>query len=138
MPHDEHKQECCEEVTKLLRTLIEVEVEQAEQLGRLSAKLETALCILERISRNTCETLNATDELLERLPRPQALRRTTSTAGTRSAGTSTTAAMSTTASTGTITTRAPCTSTSTSTSTSRAASTSPASATARRAGPGSR
>ena len=53
MPHDEHKQECCEEVTKLLRTLIEVEVEQAEQLGRLSAKLETALCILERIARNT-------------------------------------------------------------------------------------
>jgi hypothetical protein len=66
MPHDEHKHECCEEVTKLLKTLIEVEVAQAEQLGRLSAKLETALCILERISRNTCETLNATDELLER------------------------------------------------------------------------
>jgi hypothetical protein len=66
MPHDDHKHECCEEVTKLLKTLIEVEVEQAERLGRVSAKLETALCILERISRNTCETLNATDELLER------------------------------------------------------------------------
>jgi hypothetical protein len=70
MPHDAHKQECCEEVARLLRTLIEVEVEQAEQLGRLSAKLETALCVLERISRNTCETLNATDELLERCQKP--------------------------------------------------------------------
>jgi hypothetical protein len=70
MPHDEHKHDrddrCCEEVAKLLRTLIEVEVVQAEQLGRISSKLETALCILERISRNTCETLNATDELLHR------------------------------------------------------------------------
>jgi hypothetical protein len=66
MPHDDHKHECCEEVAKLLETLIEVEVQQAEQLGRLSSKLETALCILERISRNTCETLNVTDELLAR------------------------------------------------------------------------
>ncbi|MGZ8632428.1 MAG: hypothetical protein ACXWZZ_01055 [Solirubrobacteraceae bacterium] len=41
-------------------------MEQAAQLGRLSAKLETALCILELISLNTCETLHATDELLER------------------------------------------------------------------------
>ena len=51
------------EVIRLLRTLIEVQVAQAESLARLSLKLDAVLCVLERISKNTCETLNVTAEL---------------------------------------------------------------------------
>jgi hypothetical protein len=55
-----------EELRELLKLLIEVEVSQTEALARLSARLETALCILEQISKNTCETVNVAQELLER------------------------------------------------------------------------
>ena len=54
-----------EEVGQLLKTLIEVELSQNELLTRLSAKLDTALCVLEHISRNTCETLNEAYEQTE-------------------------------------------------------------------------
>jgi hypothetical protein len=42
----------------LLRTLIEVEVARNELLIGVAHKLDTTTCILERISRNTCETVN--------------------------------------------------------------------------------
>jgi hypothetical protein len=55
-----------EEIRDLLRTLIEVELARNETLGRFSAKLDTILCVLEHISRNTCQTLNEVSELVSR------------------------------------------------------------------------
>jgi hypothetical protein len=50
--HGEH------DISDLLRTLIEVQVNNNELLAALSRKIDTAICVLEHISRNTCETLN--------------------------------------------------------------------------------
>jgi hypothetical protein len=47
-----------DEVAELLRTLIEVNVSQNELLAVVSRKIETAICVLEQISKQTCETLN--------------------------------------------------------------------------------
>ena len=47
----------------LIRTLIEIQLRQSELLARLSSQLDTAICVLERISKNTCETLNEIHEL---------------------------------------------------------------------------
>jgi hypothetical protein len=52
-----------DESTKLLRTLVEVAVSQNELLARLSGKLDTAICVLEHISKDTCETVNKVHEL---------------------------------------------------------------------------
>ncbi|MGO9420092.1 hypothetical protein [Roseiarcus sp.] len=46
------------EIGDLLRTLIEVQVANNEMLAGLTRKLDRAICVLEHISRNTCETLN--------------------------------------------------------------------------------
>jgi hypothetical protein len=54
-----------EESNHLLKTLIEVELLQNELLAGLSRKLDTAICVLEHISKNTCETLNEVHELTE-------------------------------------------------------------------------
>lgn len=51
-----------DEVSELLRTLIEVSVSQNELIAALSRKVDTAICILERISEHTCETLNEVHE----------------------------------------------------------------------------
>ena len=62
--HDDHGNKVCstEEIGQLLKTLIEVELSQSELLTRLSAKLDTAICVLEHVSKNTCETLNEVHE----------------------------------------------------------------------------
>ena len=62
--HDDYENKRCstEDLGKLLKTLIEVELSQNELLARLSAKLDTAICVLEHVSRNTCETLNEVHE----------------------------------------------------------------------------
>ena len=59
----DHESKCPpEDLSQLLKTLIEVELSQNELLARLSAKLDTTICVLEHISRNTCETLNEVHE----------------------------------------------------------------------------
>jgi hypothetical protein len=65
MSYDHEGKGSLEEVSHLLKTLIEVELSQNEQLGRMSAKLDTTLCVLEHISKNTCETLNEVHEQTE-------------------------------------------------------------------------
>jgi hypothetical protein len=65
MSYDHEGKGSSEEVSLLLRKLIEVELSQNELLARLSAKLDTALCVLEHISENTCETLNEVHEQTE-------------------------------------------------------------------------
>ncbi len=67
MSYDHEGKGSPEEVSHLLRTLIEVELSQRELLTRMSAKLDTTLCILEHISKNTCETLNEVHEQKELL-----------------------------------------------------------------------
>jgi hypothetical protein len=66
--HHEHEHEgkgSPDEIVILLKTLIEVELTQNELLSRLSRKLDTAICVLEHISKNTCEALNEAHELTE-------------------------------------------------------------------------
>jgi hypothetical protein len=63
MKSDQEAPGSSEEIGQLLKTLIEVGVSQNEILARLSNKLDTAICILENISRNTCETRNDIHEL---------------------------------------------------------------------------
>jgi hypothetical protein len=53
-----NEDESRDEVSGLLTTLIAIQVTQQEALTRLSLKLDTAICVLERISRQTCETVN--------------------------------------------------------------------------------
>jgi hypothetical protein len=65
MSYDQEGKGSSEEVSQLLRTLIEVELSQNQLLARLSTKLDTALCVLEHISKNTCETLNEVHEQTE-------------------------------------------------------------------------
>ena len=67
MSYDHEGKGSLEEVSHLLRTLIEVELSQNERLARLSTKLDTTLCVLEQISKNTCETLNEVHEQKELL-----------------------------------------------------------------------
>jgi len=62
MKYDQEGKGSFEEVNHLLKTLIEVGLSQNEVLARLSTKLDTAICILEHISKNTCETLNEVHE----------------------------------------------------------------------------
>jgi hypothetical protein len=47
-----------DELTQLLRLLVELQASNTAILGRLSGQIDTALCILEHIAKNTCETLN--------------------------------------------------------------------------------
>ncbi|HME25829.1 MAG TPA: hypothetical protein VKI44_31600 [Acetobacteraceae bacterium] len=54
-----------DEIADLLRTLIEVQVTGNELLAVLGRKIDTAICVLEHISRNTCETLNEVHGLAE-------------------------------------------------------------------------
>lgn len=56
--HDQESKGSPDEVCGLLKTLIEVEVAQNTLIGTLSRKIDTAICVLEHISKNTCETLN--------------------------------------------------------------------------------
>jgi hypothetical protein len=62
MKEDYERKNSPDEVSDLLKTLIEVELRQHELLARLSGKLDTAICVLEHISKNTCETLNEAHE----------------------------------------------------------------------------
>jgi hypothetical protein len=62
MKEDYEHKNSPDEVSDLLKTLIEVELRQHELLARLSGKLDTAICVLEHISKNTCETLNEAHE----------------------------------------------------------------------------
>ena len=62
MKEDYEHKNSPDEVSHLLKTLIEVELRQHELLARLSHKLDTAICVLEHISKNTCETLNEAHE----------------------------------------------------------------------------
>jgi hypothetical protein len=62
MEHDRYDKGSLETVNELLKTLIEVGASGNEMLARLSSKLDTAICILEHISRNTCQTLNEVHE----------------------------------------------------------------------------
>jgi hypothetical protein len=54
-----------DDISDLLRTLIEVQVTSNELLAALTRKVDTAICVLEHISRNTCETLNEVHDLAE-------------------------------------------------------------------------
>jgi hypothetical protein len=47
-----------DELVRLLRVSLELQASQTAVLGRVSGQLDTALCALEHISRNTCEILN--------------------------------------------------------------------------------
>lgn len=61
MPRYEGKREgegSPDEVSTLLRTLIEVGVSQNALLASLARKMDTVTCVLERISKQTCEILN--------------------------------------------------------------------------------
>ena len=62
MSNDHGDSGLSDEVSELLRTLIEVGVSQNELLAALSRKVDTAICVLERISKHTCETLNEAHE----------------------------------------------------------------------------
>ncbi len=46
------------EVADLLRVLVGLQVSQNSLLAGLSGRLDTAICVLERISKQTCEALN--------------------------------------------------------------------------------
>jgi hypothetical protein len=61
--HDKDKEECCAEISDLLKVLIDVSVSQNDLLATLSAKIDTSLCVLEHISKNSCQTLNEVHEL---------------------------------------------------------------------------
>ena len=52
-----------DEIAQLLKTLIEVQLTGNELLASLCRKVDTAICVLENISRNTCETVNEIDAL---------------------------------------------------------------------------
>jgi hypothetical protein len=52
------REDSSNEVSTLLRTLIELGAYQNALLTDLSLKIDTTICILERISKQTCETLN--------------------------------------------------------------------------------
>jgi hypothetical protein len=56
--HHEHEKRHSDELNDLVRTLIEVQVANNELLAALNRKVDTAICVLEHISLNTCETLN--------------------------------------------------------------------------------
>ncbi|WP_341319241.1 hypothetical protein WN982_30320 [Paraburkholderia sp. IMGN_8] len=58
MSYDHETEQPIEEVGSLLKALIEVGLSQNALLSGLSRKLDTAICILEHVSKNTCETLN--------------------------------------------------------------------------------
>ncbi len=60
--HDKHH---AKELNDLVRTLIEAQVAGNELLAGLNRKIATTICILEHISKNTCETLNKLHELAE-------------------------------------------------------------------------
>ena len=61
----EHEKRHAGELNDLIRTLIEVQVHGNELLAALNRKIDTTICVLEHISRNTCETLNKVHELAE-------------------------------------------------------------------------
>jgi hypothetical protein len=63
--HHEHDKHHTKELNDLVRTLIEVQVTGNELLAGLNRKIDTTICILEHISKNTCETLNKLHELAE-------------------------------------------------------------------------
>jgi hypothetical protein len=63
--HHEHEKRHSDELGDLVRTLIEVQVAGNDLLAALDRKLATTICVLERISENTCETLNKLHELAE-------------------------------------------------------------------------
>lgn len=63
--HLEHDKHHNKELNDLVRTLIEVQVAGNELLAGLNRKIETTICILEHVSKNTCETLNKLHELAE-------------------------------------------------------------------------
>lgn len=63
MHEDDQGKYCQDEIAQLLKTLIEVEVTGNELLASVCRKLDTAICVLEHISRNTCETVNEIDAL---------------------------------------------------------------------------
>jgi hypothetical protein len=65
MSYDDENKCSPEELSDLLKTLIEVEVARNELLARVSGKIDTAICVLEHISKNTCETLNEVHEQTE-------------------------------------------------------------------------
>ncbi len=54
------------DIGQLLKTLIEVQPSQNELLTRLGSKLDTAICVLELVSKNTCETLNEVHDQMAR------------------------------------------------------------------------
>jgi hypothetical protein len=47
-----------DDLGRLLRVLVELQASNTAILGRISGQLDTALCILEHISKNTCEIAN--------------------------------------------------------------------------------
>lgn len=51
---------CCDELTRLLRIMVELQAANNASLVQISGQLDTALCILEHISRNTCTLVNET------------------------------------------------------------------------------
>ena len=50
--------ESSDELANLLKVLVELQASNTAILVRISGQLDTALCILEHISKHTCETLN--------------------------------------------------------------------------------
>ena len=59
------KKRHADELNDLVRTLIDVQVHGNELLAALNRKIDTTICVLEHISRNTCETLNKLHEFAE-------------------------------------------------------------------------
>jgi len=58
MTSEHQQQEHSDEVTVTLKTLLEVQASQNNVLNKLSRQIDTALCVLEHISKHTCESLN--------------------------------------------------------------------------------
>ena len=61
----DHEHRRRHELNDLVRTLIEVQVAGNDLLAALNRKIDTTICVLEHVSRNTCETLNKLHELAE-------------------------------------------------------------------------
>jgi hypothetical protein len=64
-PEEHQSKHSPDDIAQLLRTLIEVQLTVNELLASLGRKVDTAICVLEHISRNTCETVNEIDRLAQ-------------------------------------------------------------------------
>ncbi|MGZ3184119.1 MAG: sialidase family protein [Telluria sp.] len=52
------RKDCCDELARLIRIQLELNAAGNATLARISSQLDTALCILEHISKNSCELVN--------------------------------------------------------------------------------